>query len=178
MKTILKSISLFLLFSLVSCKEEPTTQRVEPIVKARYTKDGITIKSYDYEGLRPFLEQENDTLYVVNFWATWCQPCIEELPNFEKLATAYKNQPVKVVLVSLDMPKTIESKLIPFIQKHAIQSEVVLLDDKDANTWIEKIDSTWSGAIPATIFYKKEQRVFLEKTFTYEELKKEIEHFK
>ena len=50
-----------------------------------YEKDGITLKSYNFDGLQPFLNQKNDTLYVINFWATWCVPCVKELPIFEKI---------------------------------------------------------------------------------------------
>lgn len=139
-----------------------------------YEKDGIMIKSFDFDRLEPYLNQKNDTLYVINFWATWCVPCIEELPHFEKLNQKYKNGKFKMILVSLDFPKMVENRLIPFIQKKKLQAEVVLLNDPDANRWIEKIAKEWTGAIPATIFYKNDKRAFYEKSFTEEELESEI----
>ncbi|WP_026705902.1 TlpA family protein disulfide reductase [Flavobacterium soli] len=149
----------------------------EPKPLKVYEKEGIVVKSYDYNGLEYFLKQDNDTTYVVNFWATWCMPCIEELPYFEKLNAEYKDQKVKVILVSLDMSKQVESRLIPFMQKKKLQSKVLLLNDPDANAWIERVDQSWSGAIPATVIYKKQNRKFYERSFTYEELEKEVKQF-
>lgn len=149
----------------------------EPKPLKVYEKDGVVINSYDYASLEYFLKKDNDTTYVINFWATWCVPCVEELPSFEKLNSSYKDQKVKVILVSLDMSKQVESRLIPFIQKKKLQSKVVLLNDPDANAWIGKVDQSWSGAIPATIIYKKQDRKFYERSFSYEELEKEVNQF-
>lgn len=143
-----------------------------------YSKDSINVKAYDFAGLEYFLNQKNDTTYVVNFWATWCMPCVAELPYFEKLNAKYKDNKVKVLLVSIDMHKMVEDKLIPFIKGNNIKSDVVLLRDPDANAWIPKVDSTWSGAIPVTVIYNKSKRKFYEKSFTYEELEKEVSNFK
>ena len=111
---------------------------------------------------------------MVNFWATWCKPCIKELPDFEKINEQYASQKVKVILVSLDFPGQMESRLIPFVEKRQIKSEVILLDDPDANGWIPKVDQEWSGAIPATLLYNKRERKFYERSFTYKEIEKEL----
>ncbi len=118
-----------------------------------------------FEELAPLFEQQNDTTYVINFWATWCKPCVEELPYFEQLHNRYGGQKVKVVLVSLDFENQIEKKLLPFLAKHQLQSEVRVLVDGDANGWIPKIDESWSGAIPATLFYRNAERQFEERQF-------------
>ena len=139
-----------------------------------YEIDEIKVNVFDFDRLEPYLNQKNDTLYVINFWATWCVPCIKELPHFEKLNQKYKGEKFKTILVSLDFPKMIESRLFPFIQKNKLQAEVVLLNDPDANSWIEKVAKEWTGAIPATIIYKNEKRTFYEQSFTEEELETEI----
>jgi hypothetical protein len=97
-------------------------------------------------------------------------PCREELPDFERLHKTYQSEPVKVILISLDMPDQIESRLIPFLEKNNITAEVILLDDPDFNSWINKIDSTWGGGIPATLIYDKNSRVFLDRKTNFEEL--------
>jgi thiol-disulfide isomerase/thioredoxin len=135
------------------------------------------IPSLDFSELNKFLTIENDTTYVVNFWATWCRPCIKELPAFEKLTADYSDKKVKVLLVSLDFPDKIDSQVVPFIEKNNIQSQVLLLDDGDANSWIPKVSEKWSGAIPATLIYNKNTRLFYERSFTFEELKSEINKF-
>lgn len=162
---------------LASC-ERKKNEAPPPKPMKVYSKDGVTVNGYDFNGLDYFLKKDNDTTYVVNFWATWCVPCVEELPYFEKLNAEHKSDKVKVLLVSLDMHKMVESKLLPFIKEKQLGSEVLLLRDPDQNIWLPKVDPSWSGALPATIIYKSDKRKFFEKSFTYEELEKEINKFK
>lgn len=153
-------------------------QTIAPKPMHTYSNGEMAVNAYDFDGLEHFLTKDNDTTYVVNFWATWCVPCVEELPYFEKLNSEYDKEKVKVLLVSLDMHKMIESRLLPFIKEKNLQSDVVVLRDPDADRWIREIDSAWSGAIPATVIYKGGKRNFYEKSFTYEELVKELNNFK
>ncbi|MDA0779168.1 MAG: TlpA disulfide reductase family protein [Bacteroidetes bacterium] len=132
------------------------------------------VPTLSYSELKPLLHKEGNKTYVVNFWATWCAPCIKELPYFEAI-NQKKN--VEVLLVSLDFPKHKESRLLPFIKKKQLQSKVVLLDDSNENLWINAIDSTWSGAIPATIIYNQNKRMFYEQSFTEDELNQIINTF-
>ncbi|MFD2603794.1 redoxin domain-containing protein [Flavobacterium suzhouense] len=184
-------LMLFLGVMLTSCNKKTETEAEktsEPVTEIQknnpptplkvYTKDGVSVKAYDFDKLEYFLTQKNDTTYVVNFWATWCVPCVEELPHFEKLNEKYKQDKVKVMLVSLDMYKMVESRLLPFIKEKQLKSDVVYLRDPDQNTWLPKVDSTWSGALPATLIYNKDRRKFYEQQFTYEELEKEVSNFK
>lgn len=140
-------------------------------------KEGITVGLYSYDVFKNYLEAENDTIYVVNFWATWCKPCVEELPSFEELYQNYKDKKVRLILVSLDFEKEIESKLIPFIDKHKLKGEVLVLKQKGMNNWIDKIDPSWSGALPATIIYNKDKSAFFEQSFDYIELEEELQEF-
>ena len=135
------------------------------------------LKIVDFSKLKPIFNIDSDTTYVINFWATWCGPCVKELPYFEKLITKHKNEKLKVILVSLDFPKKYETHLKPFIKKHQLQSELFALNDLDMNTWIPQVDSTWSGAIPATYIYNRKKRQFFEKSFTEEELQVVVAQF-
>lgn len=134
-----------------------------PTKSEAQTIDELTI--VDYEGLAPLLHKNNDTTYVVNFWATWCGPCVKELPYFEQLNEEGAPQKIKVILVSLDFSKQYKTKLIPFLKKHQLSSQVVVLNDPDSNVWIDKISPDWSGAIPATLVFKGEKREFYEQSF-------------
>ena len=121
------------------------------------------IPIYNFDSLESLLHTKSEKTYVVNFWAMWCAPCVKELPFFQ--AYAENNPDVEVLLVSLDFPEDIESKLKPFLKKIGITTKVVLLDDPDANSWIDKIDPNWSGAIPFTIVFNNKKRSFHERAF-------------
>jgi thiol-disulfide isomerase/thioredoxin len=101
-----------------------------------------------------------DTTLIINFWATWCKPCIEELPCFEDLRRKYPEGKVQIVLVSLDFKSQLEKKFIPFLRNQQLNCEVVLFTDQDANTWIPSIEEEWDGAIPATMVIKGKKRDF------------------
>ncbi|MWW26759.1 TlpA family protein disulfide reductase [Algibacter lectus] len=150
-KGILVSFIVTLCF-LVSCKDNKN--------EAIISQD---IPVYDFEGLEPLLYTQNNKTYLINFWAMWCLPCVEELPYIQEYAN--KNPNVEVILVSMDFPKDIETKLKPFLKKNNITTKVVLLDDPDANSWINKINPEWSGAIPFTIMFNSEKRFYYERSF-------------
>lgn len=128
-----------------------------------------------FEELQPVFNKKTDSVYVVNFWATWCKPCVEELPDIEKINNDYRDKKVKVLLVSLDDLKTLDTKVRPFVKNNAILSEVILLDDPYTSTWIPKVDPHWDGAIPATLVYSKEKRYFFPKKITYDVLQRHID---
>ena len=113
----------------------------------------------------------SDTTYIVNFWATWCKPCVQELPNFDSLNFELKNTKSKIILVSLDFKEDLNKKINPFLKSKQIQSECVLLDEVNGNDFVNKIDGSWSGAIPATLIIYKKKRIFLEKKLSYKDLK-------
>jgi len=159
------------LFALISCKKNEAKK------VSNEFKENAEIEVYNFEQLENFLKADQEQTYVVNFWATWCKPCIKELPYFEDIQVKYKGD-IKVILVSLDFPSKLESQLIPFITDKKIQSQVILLDDPYENEWIPKVDSTWSGALPATLIFNSTKRKFFEQSFSREELENEIMKFK
>ncbi len=179
----LLSFLVTLVFSivLVSCgnpkKEEQKTEDKSVASTSIEIEKDVKFPVYDFESFEPMLHKEDDITYVINFWATWCKPCIEELPYFEKVNAEFKDKNVKVILVSLDMPSMWKSRLEPFVEKKGIASEVVILDDPKQNTWIPKVSEDWGGGIPATLIYGKDKRSFYERGFTYDELTTELEQF-
>jgi thiol-disulfide isomerase/thioredoxin len=134
-------------------------------VGAFNSKDSLHIEVLNYDQLKPLLHIDNDTTYLVNFWATWCKPCVQELPYFLRLDSMYQDAPFKLVLVSLDFRKDYLKRLQPFVTERNLEQFVLILDDKRSNYWIDDINPSWSGAIPATLVYRGSQRFFHERTF-------------
>lgn len=122
------------------------------------------------------INNTSDTTYIVNFWATWCVPCIKELPAFDSVHLLHSSEKVKVILVTLDFSEDKDNKVIPFIQKKQIRSEVLLLDETNGNYFIPKVSDKWSGAIPATLIVNNEKkyREFFEKKLDYKFLTDQI----
>lgn len=156
-------------------KEESPFQKVS--VLQTYSNGKTSVHSFDFDNLEKLITLKNDTTYVVNFWATWCAPCVEELPYFEKAHKKFSKEKVKIILVNLDFPKHIEERLLPFMEEHNILSEVLILNDPDANRWINSVDPKWDGSIPATIIHKQNQREFYNQQFEEDELNALITKF-
>jgi len=175
----MRYIIVLCLLVFVSCKnEQKTSEDLNQIADVEtISVEDIKLEIYDFNGLEKFLNQNDEKVHVVNFWATWCAPCVKELPHFEALQENYKSKGVEVLLVSLDFPNQYEKKLKPFIVKYNLKSRILVLDDVDMNTWIPKINKDWDGAIPVTIIYNKDKRQFYNQTFTYNELEKELKQF-
>ena len=111
---------------------------------------------YDsFAQLEQRIEQGNERVLVINFWATWCKPCIKELPFFEALQSRYATKKLGVLLVSLDFKSQKDKRLLPFLERNQLCSEVALLADQDANFWIPQFHDTWDGAIPVTLVYNR-----------------------
>ncbi|RLD24193.1 MAG: hypothetical protein DRI71_03275 [Bacteroidetes bacterium] len=107
----------------------------------------------------------------------WYKPCVKELPLFIKLAKTHPE--ITISLVSLDFVQDLDTKVYPFLEKKNINLRVLLIDEVDYNLWIDMVDPTWSGAIPATLIIEPEtgRRKFLENEFENDELEIEIQNF-
>jgi thiol-disulfide isomerase/thioredoxin len=109
--------------------------------------------------LEKILNNFDNKLYVINFWATWCAPCVAELPAFEKVSRDYDKTKVRFIFISLDSPGQIEKQLIPFLKKNKIDSEVSVMMETDANLWIDKVDASWQGNIPSTLILNNTKKI-------------------
>ena len=129
------------------------------------------------DALNSRISKGMDTTYIINFWATSCAPCIKELPYFERLDQQFKKEKLKVLLISVDFKSQLSSAVIPFIKRKNLKCDVFLLDEENQQEFIDRIDTSWSGSIPATLFIKNNKRKFLEKNVTYEALAAEYKSF-
>lgn len=124
---------------------------------------------------------ESKTPLIINCWATWCKPCVEEIPYFIE-ETNKRNSPaattdsVRLVLVSLDFKESFPDAIKNFAAKRNFTAEILWLDETNADYFCPKIDPKWSGAIPATLFInnKTGYRKFYEEQLSHDELKAEM----
>lgn len=137
------------------------------------------VKIIQIAELQSMLNKGTDTTLVLNFWASWCTPCLKELPEFEQVGRAYVDQKVKIVFINLDNLDKLDTKVKPILKRNQIQSETLLLNESDANTWIDKVDPNWQGSLPYTTILNnnKELRVKIESAITREELEIKLQPF-
>lgn len=133
-----------------------------------------SVKTIDEKGVKSLIENRDGRPLFINFWATWCIPCVEEFPDIVKLANQYKD--VDFVGVSLDHPDEIKSKIQPFLKKMKAPFANYVAKFKDDQVLIDMINKNWNGAIPATAFYnsKGKQVSFIPKKMSYKELETEL----
>ena len=134
------------------------------------------ITSYELDSI---INVTHDTTYVMNFWATWCKPCIKEIPYFERVGVTYGDRNLKIYLIRLDFSEQLEGKLKPYMVQNSMKQEVLLMDDTDYDKWISKVDENWQGAIPATLIFNNhsESKYFIQKEFNEPELESLIKSY-
>ncbi len=113
---------------------------------------------------------------IINFWATFCKPCIAELPHFQALADQYRKNGMNLILVSLDLKEAYPKSVATFVKTRKLTSPVVFLDEQNADRFVPLVDSTWSGAIPASLFLNRQKgyKKFIEEELSKEKLEAEI----
>jgi thiol-disulfide isomerase/thioredoxin len=137
--------------------------------------DAQPIKRWKMDDLLQFADQ-SDSVLVINFWATFCVPCIAELPYFHSISNKYKKQGVKLLLVSLDFEEYYPAKIRELAKKRNYTAEIVWLDEEKPDEFCPRVDKSWTGSMPATLFINKKTgyRKFVEAEMKPEELEKEV----
>ncbi|HLP38915.1 TlpA disulfide reductase family protein [Lacibacter sp.] len=133
------------------------------------------IKRWKIDDLLQYADT-NDSVLVINFWATFCVPCIAELPYFHSITNKYKKQNVKLLLVSLDFEEYYPKRIRDFANKRKYTAEIVWLDEEKPDEFCPRIDPKWTGSMPATLFVNKKTgyRKFIEAEMKPEDLEREV----
>jgi len=119
---------------------------------------------------------ESKTPLVINFWATYCKPCVAEIPYFQEEVKKQKANGIQLILVSLDLKSYYPQKIRSFAASRKFTAPILWLNETDADYFCPKVDPKWSGVLPATLFInnKTGYRKFYEDALSRETLKKEI----
>lgn len=122
------------------------------------------------------IAQNKDAILVINFWATFCKPCVAEIPSFIEVCNRYKDKKVSLLLISLDLPSFYPKKIAAFAAKHHFNTPISWLNESNADYFCPKVDAKWSGSIPATLIIntKNGKRIFFEEEISGEALEKAI----
>ncbi|MEM9928408.1 MAG: TlpA family protein disulfide reductase [Bacteroidota bacterium] len=168
-----QALSLLLCLSLCTCDLAPKTSPPLPEFGT-----ATTPRIYDnFSQVASLFEQQSDTTYVVNFWATWCKPCREEIPYLQQLAQEEADQDVVVVLVSLDTEANAIERIPALLKNVAPTLPSIVLTDEDP-AWGKTIDRVWTGNLPTTIIYRKDLRFVYRRNFrTYLDLQSALAPF-
>lgn len=154
-------LSTLVLFALASCKKEAqkneeTAAVTDSASVSEPKASPVALKMITTEQATEFLGKKNDTLYVTNFFATWCGPCVKEIPHFKNKIGELKDKPVKITFVSLDSKNDWNTKVPQFVQEQGIQNNTILLDGASLDgKFFASNFKEWTGnAIPFTFMRK------------------------
>lgn len=142
------------------------------VISSGYSQQVRMMKIDDLEA---YINKSEKPL-LVNFWATWCKPCVEELPYFQSIINEKYAGEVELLLISLDFRESYPARLNTFITAKKITALCVWLNESNADMFCPRIDKSWEGSIPASLFVntKTNYRKFHEGQLTPGMLKKEL----
>ena len=143
---------------------------------AGFGSQAQNIDKWNITDVEQYISQHPDEVLVINFWATFCKPCVAEIPSFISITDKYKAAGVKLLLVSLDLPSYYPKKVASFASKHQFNTKIVWLDETDADYFCPKVDIKWSGSIPATliVYGKTGYRKFFEEEIDAASFEREL----
>lgn len=175
MKTINYFLALFIVvIAITGCKEE---QKPAPAPVSTLTDGDYSIPVINKEGYEYLLNQKDGKVHIVNLWATWCAPCLKELPYFEQINKDFKDKGVDVKLISVD-DESMHKRVLKYAKKN-LKSDVVIFPNGNSEDLMPIISKNWqNGSIPVTLIYNDNARFFIEGETNYDKLKEQIEKFK
>lgn len=139
-----------------------------------YAQDVLPLNNV--KAVEALKESYKGKVLLVNFWATWCTPCVKEFPDLVKLYKNYKKKDFKVIFISVDLAEDIEGKVKPFLKKKDVNFTSYYNNFENVEELINYFDKNWEGNIPATYIFNKDGELSgsLIGNRDYKEFEKEI----
>jgi peroxiredoxin len=140
-----------------------------------WAKEDVDLKLIDEKGIRSLEKNDGKNLRLINVWATWCGPCVAELPEFVTMNRMYRQRGFELITISADAPEEKE-KVLQFLQKKQVSAKNYLFDGNDKYKLMDAVDEKSSGAMPHTILIAPGGKVLYRKSGPCEplEIKKAI----
>ena len=152
-----KSIVLITLCIILACLAVPAQKRKKG--RAAKPRKPIVVSAIETDALIGLLTQQRERPLLVNFWATYCDPCRDEFPDLVKIDKEYRPQSLEFVTVSLDDMSDIKTGVPKFLDAMKAQMPAYLLNTSDPESAINGVDRRWRGDLPATFLYNEKGEV-------------------
>ncbi len=112
--------------------------------------------------LAKLIQQAKEQVLVINFWATWCSPCVVEFPEFVSIDEKYRDKGVRILAISADDPGEINSAVIPFVKQMKARFEIYVQDVEDPQEMIDVVNKDWPGTLPATFIFDRQGKMIFQ----------------
>jgi thiol-disulfide isomerase/thioredoxin len=121
--------------------------------------------------------QNAGKVFAINFWASWCKPCVNEFPALVKLNKNYNSRNFNLIFISLDFKEEVSTKLLPFLKINDVDYTTYYLDTNSPEEIMDYLNKKWDGGIPATFIFDKSGKLqnFILGEHSYEFFEKEIQ---
>lgn len=142
-----------------SPKPRQVPAKIKPAAAASATNVAL-LKPVDFPKVR---DSFKDKVLVVNFWATWCAPCVAEMPEFVQLDAQYRAKGVQVVAISADDATDLKTLVTSFVKEKKMAFPVYVMDTDDPQEMMNHFNKDWPGTLPATFIFDKQGKIILSK---------------
>ena len=115
----------------------------------KWEKEAVELKGIDEAGVKALAKNDTKKLRVINVWATWCAPCVSELPEFVTMNRMYRNRDFEMVTISIDAAERKEGALAMLKKLHVSSTNYIYEGERDA--FVAALDGEWQGPVPYTV---------------------------